>query len=75
MTYREVAKIINSMTDEQKDCDIAIHDGRTDEVISSVADLDNGCKAIQFVTDWAKAPKLAQFVDGVLDDDHPFFVI
>jgi len=64
MTYLELANRILLMSDEQKGCDIAIHDGRTDEVLSGV----------KFISEW-KGDSRTQFVESVLDYDHPFFTI
>jgi len=70
MTYKEIAKQIAEMTPEQQDCDASVLLMTHDEVMP-VMDL---------VTNWdvSRATKQAMGidqVDGVLEDNHPFFTV
>jgi len=77
MTYRELQKSIEEMTDEQKDCDVSI----------VLLNTQDSIPAIDFVHSWESAnfygPELQDEVmalgidiaDGVLDNGHPYITI
>ncbi len=70
MTYREIAKQIANMTAGQRDCDAAVLLMTTDEVMPVMNLVDNW----DVSSSTKKAMGIDQ-VDGVLDDDSPFFTI
>jgi len=61
MTFRDMAKQIESMTDEQKDCDISVYYGDVDEFFPIE------CQT-RVVTE-------GDLGDGVLDIGHPYLII
>lgn len=61
MTYRELAKLIDGMTDEQKDCDVSVYDEELDEFYS----LCEG--KLYFVRE-------DDLGDGILDLENPFLL-
>lgn len=66
MTYKELRDKLNTLTDEQLDCDLTIVD----------LDLEETYPICDFVSDWSSRERDAlglDIVDGVLDDEHLYF--
>lgn len=70
ITYKQIGDMINKMTVDQKWCDVTVLLMNEDEVFH-VSNL---------VVDWDKGSEKGyasgvDLVDGVLDENHPFFIV
>ena len=66
MTFRSLAEKISQMTEEQKDCHVAIYDSVYEEVYSGA---DDGVE-LKFV----KAGDIVSDLSDVLDENHPYII-
>jgi hypothetical protein len=69
MTYKDIMNKIGTLSPEQKNCDASVLLMNSNEVIP----------VLDFVGSWQETPDIQLVgidqVDGILDQNHPFFTI
>jgi hypothetical protein len=65
MKYRELLTKLQSLSEEKLDMDATVLLTGEDEVVP----------VLSFITDWEEGDLKAAQVNGILDENHPFFEI